>query len=72
LICASSILLPRTFFPGSYSAEQLFLAWGCFGGTPYYLDGVDMDNDLGTVIQQSLLSRQGFLHDEPDACFVLG
>jgi len=37
-----------------------------FGGTPYYLDGVDMDNDLGTVIQQSLLSRQGFLHDEPE------
>jgi len=25
-----------------------------------------MDNDLGTVIQQSLLSRQGFLHDEPE------
>ena len=56
----------RTFFPESYTPEQLFLAWGVFGGTPYYLDGVDFDDDLGTVIRQSLLSRQGFLHDEPE------
>jgi AAA+ ATPase superfamily predicted ATPase len=56
----------RTFFPESYSPEQLLFAWGVFGGTPYYLDGVDLDNDLGTVIRQSLLSRQGFLHDEPE------
>lgn len=56
----------RTFFPESYSPEQLLFAWGVFGGTPYYLDGVDLDSDLGTAIQQSLLSRQGFLHDEPE------
>jgi AAA+ ATPase superfamily predicted ATPase len=56
----------QTFFPESYTPEQLFLAWGVFGGTPYYLDGVDFDEDLGTVIRQSLLSRQGFLHDEPE------
>jgi len=56
----------RTFFPESYTPEQLLFAWGVFGGTPYYLDGIDLDGDLGTVIQQSLLSRQGFLHDEPE------
>lgn len=28
------------------------------------LDGVELDADLGRVVQQSLLSRQGFLHDE--------
>jgi len=56
----------RSFFPESYTPEQLRLAWGVFGGTPYYLDGVDLDDDLGTVIQKSLLSRQGFLHDEPE------
>jgi len=56
----------REFFPDRYTPDQLLLAWGVFGGTPYYLDGVDLDNDLGTVIRQSLLSRQGFLHDEPE------
>ena len=30
----------RTFFPESYSPEQLLLAWGVFGGTPYYLDEI--------------------------------
>jgi AAA+ ATPase superfamily predicted ATPase len=56
----------RTFFPERYTPEQLFLVWGVFGGTPYYLDGIELEADLGTVIQQSLLSRQGFLHDEPE------
>ncbi|WP_336358125.1 ATP-binding protein [Haloarcula sp. CGMCC 1.6347] len=56
----------RTFFPESYTPEQTLLAWGVFGGTPYYLDGIDLDDDLGTVIRKSLLSRQGFLHDEPE------
>jgi len=55
-----------TFFPESYTPEQLLFAWGVFGGTPYYLDGINLDADLGTIIQQSLLSRQGFLHDEPE------
>ncbi|WP_440008523.1 ATP-binding protein [Halomicrococcus sp. SG-WS-1] len=56
----------RKFFPDSYSPEQLIFAWGVFGGTPYYLDGIDLDGDLGRVVQQSILSRQGFLHDEPE------
>ncbi|WP_299332658.1 ATP-binding protein [Haloplanus sp.] len=56
----------RTFFPESYTPERLLFALGVFGGTPYYLDGVELDDDLGTVIQGSLLSRQGFLHDEPE------
>ncbi len=41
-------------------------AWGVFGGTPYYLDGVELDHDLGTVIQRSILSQQGYLHNEPE------
>ena len=56
----------RTFFPETYTPEQRLFAWGIFGGTPYYLDGVSLDDDLGTVVQQSLLSRQGFLHHEPE------
>jgi AAA+ ATPase superfamily predicted ATPase len=56
----------RQFFPEQYSPEQILLAWGVFGGTPYYLAGIEADATLGTVIQQSLLSRQGFLHDEPE------
>ena len=56
----------RTFFPESDTPEQLLLAWGVFGGTPYSLDGIELDDDLGRVIQGSLLSRQGFLHDEPE------
>ncbi|MBP1988185.1 ATP-binding protein [Halolamina salifodinae] len=54
------------FFPDSYTPEEQVFAWGVFGGTPYYLDGVDLDHDLGTVIQQSILSQQGFLHNEPE------
>jgi len=37
-----------------------------FGGTPYYLDGVGLGDDLRTVIRRALLSRQGSLHDEPE------
>ncbi|ADB63577.1 ATPase (plasmid) [Haloterrigena turkmenica DSM 5511] len=54
------------FFPDSYTPEEQMFAWGVFGGTPYYLDGVELDHDLGTVIQRSILSQQGFLHNEPE------
>lgn len=56
----------RAFFPDTYSFEEQVFAWGVFGGTPYYLDGIELDNDLGTVIQRSTLSPQGFLHNEPE------
>lgn len=56
----------REFFPASYSPEEQVFAWGIFGGVPYYLDGVDLNGDLGTVITQSLLSPRGFLHNEPE------
>jgi len=56
----------RKFFPASYTPEEQVFAWGVFGGTPYYLDGAELDHDLGTVIQQSLLAQQGFLHNEPE------
>jgi len=54
------------FFPDTYTPEEQVFAWGVFGGTPYYLDGIKLDHDLGTVIQRSLLSQQGFLHNEPE------
>ncbi|MFB6201068.1 MAG: ATP-binding protein, partial [Halorhabdus sp.] len=56
----------REFFPGSDTPEEQVFAWGVFGGTPYYLDGVELNHDLGTVVQQSILSQQGFLHNEPE------
>ncbi len=56
----------REFFPGSYTPEEQVFAWGVFGGTPYYLNGVELNHDLGTVVQQSILSQQGFLHNEPE------
>jgi AAA+ ATPase superfamily predicted ATPase len=54
------------FFPDSYTPEERVFAWGVFGGTPYYLDGVELDHDLGSVVRRSLLARQGFLHNEPE------
>lgn len=56
----------REFLPDSYTPEQQVFAWGVFGGTPYYLDGTELDQNLGAVIQESLLSQQGFLHNEPE------
>lgn len=56
----------REFFPDSYTPEEQVFAWGVFGGTPYYLDGVELDHDLGSVVQRSILSQQGFLHNEPE------
>jgi len=56
----------RQFLPDQWTAEQVLLAWGVFGGTPYYLAGIQPADSLGTIIERSLLSRQGFLHDEPE------
>ncbi|ELK52500.1 hypothetical protein D320_13746 [Haloferax sp. BAB-2207] len=56
----------QEFFPESYTPEDRIFAWGVFGGVPYYLDGIDLDHDLGTVISESLLSQRGYLHNEPE------
>jgi len=56
----------QEFFPESYTPEDRIFSWGVFGGIPYYLDGIDLDHDLKTVISESLLSQRGYLHNEPE------
>jgi AAA+ ATPase superfamily predicted ATPase len=53
------------FFP-DYDPEEMVLAWGVFGGTPHYLQAVDDDQPLRENIQDAILSKRGFLHDEPE------
>ncbi|WP_135536015.1 ATP-binding protein [Halostella pelagica] len=53
------------FFP-AYDPEERVLAWGVFGGTPHYLQAVDDDQPLRHTIHDAVLSRRGFLHDEPE------
>lgn len=53
------------FFP-NYSPEQQLLAWGVFGGTPHYLQAVDDDRPLKDNVFDTILAKQGFLHDEPE------
>jgi len=52
--------------PDAYSPEDRIFTWGIFGGVPYYLDGVDLGRDLGTVLTEELLSQKGYLHNEPE------
>lgn len=54
------------FFPDSYSPEDRVVAWSIYGGTPYYLEAIDTDGTVATVVQDAILSRHGFLHDEPE------
>lgn len=53
------------FFP-DYDPEEKVLAWGVFGGTPHYLQAVDDDRPLQENIRDAVLSKRGFLHDEPE------
>lgn len=53
------------FFP-AYSSEQQVFAWGVFGGVPHYLQAVDDDQSLKSNIYNSILSKRGFLHNEPE------
>ncbi|WP_226007402.1 ATP-binding protein [Natrinema salinisoli] len=55
----------RQFFP-EYDPETAITAWSVYGGTPYYLQTIDPDEDLGTNIQQSVLSERGLLYSEPE------
>jgi len=54
------------FFDDAYSPEEQVLAWGVFGGVPYYLEEVSPEATLGENIQKIILSRHGSLHNEPD------
>ncbi|WP_290812761.1 ATP-binding protein [Halovivax sp.] len=56
----------QAFLPDDYSPEDRLFAWGIFGGVPYYLDGIDLDRDLGTVLTEAVCSRKGYLHNEPE------
>jgi len=54
------------FFDDAYTADEQVLTRGVFGGVPYYLEEVSPDATLAENIQQTILSRHGTLHDEPD------
>jgi len=54
------------FFDDAYTPAEQVLTWGVFGGVPYYLEEVSPGASLGENIQETILSRHGTLHDEPD------
>lgn len=54
------------FFDDAYTADERVLMWGVFGGIPYYLEEISPDATLAGNIQQTILTRHGTLHDEPD------
>ncbi|MFP4217482.1 MAG: ATP-binding protein [Salinarchaeum sp.] len=56
----------QEFLPNDYSPEEQIFAWGIFGGIPYYLDGVTLDQELAAVLTKEVLSQQGYLHNEPE------
>lgn len=56
----------QAFLPDDYSPEEQIFTWGIFGGVPYYLDGVNLDQDLGAVLTEEVLSQKGYLHNEPE------
>ncbi|MCQ4333847.1 ATP-binding protein [Natronomonas sp. F2-12] len=56
----------QVFVPDDYTPEERIFTWGIFGGVPYYLDGIDLDRDLGTVLTDEVLSQNGYLHNEPE------
>jgi len=55
----------RQFFP-SYDPETAITAWSIYGGTPYYLQTIRPDRELGTNVQQAILSERGLLYSEPE------
>ncbi|ELY96185.1 hypothetical protein C483_00125 [Natrialba hulunbeirensis JCM 10989] len=56
----------QEFVPDDYTPEEQIFTWGIFGGVPYYLDGVDLDQHLRTVLAEEVLSQKGYLHNEPE------
>ena len=53
------------FFP-EYDPETAITAWSIYGGTPYYLQTINPDQQLGTNVQQTILSERGLLYSEPE------
>nr|WP_277503509.1 ATP-binding protein [Haladaptatus sp. DYSN1] len=53
------------FFPQYTPVEQV-IAYGVFGGTPEYLRAVDDTQSLKGNITETLLLRDGGLHEEPE------
>lgn len=49
-----------------YSAEELVMVYGSFGGTPAYLEHVDEDLGVEENIVEEILSKRSPLHDEPE------
>ncbi|QHS16268.1 ATP-binding protein [haloarchaeon 3A1-DGR] len=60
-----SVADARQFFP-AYDPETAIAAWSIYGGTPYYLQTVDSEQQLGTNVQQAILSERGLLYSEPE------
>lgn len=56
----------REFLPEDYTPEERIFTWGIFGGIPYYLDGIDLGQDLEKVLTDEVLSQKGYLHNEPE------
>ncbi len=53
------------FFP-MYDSETAITAWSIYGGTPYYLQTIDPERELGENVQESILSERGLLYSEPE------
>ncbi|MDS0300219.1 ATP-binding protein [Halogeometricum sp. S1BR25-6] len=53
------------FFP-DYDPATAISAWSIYGGTPYYLQTIDSDQQLGPNVQQTILSERGLLYSEPE------
>jgi len=60
-----SVANARQFFP-KYDPETAITAWSIYGGTPHYLQTIDPDQELGTNVQQAILSERGLLYSEPE------
>ncbi len=55
----------KPFLEG-WSAEERIRAWAVYGGTPYYLDGIDATRNLGENILRTILHPDGLLRYEPE------
>ena len=49
-----------------YSAEELVMIYGSFGGTPAYLEHIDDNLSVEENIVEKILSKRSPLHDEPE------